>query len=328
MPVVLLTDPIDQAETAKLQQAAEVRLLGEVQVGTLKDEIIEANAVIVRRPIPSELIPGATSLRALIRHGVGLDFIPVEAASAAGIAVTNTPDTNAQSVAEHVFGLILGLHRRIAHNDRLIRAGEWHALRADAPSLHEIAGMTLGVIGFGSIGEAVARIGHFGFGMNVMAARQTPRGGPDWVEFSSIGEIASQADVLIVACPLSETTRGLVDTRLISAMRKDAIIINAARGAIIDEMALVEALRERRIAGAALDVFSQQPLPENSPLRSCANLLLSPHVAGVTCESMRRMSEVAVSDTLQVLQGKKPKHLVNIDAWPQIAERWLHHPIK
>lgn len=322
MPVVLLTDPIDQAETARLQQVAEVRLLGEAQAGPLEDEIIEANAVIVRRPIPSALLPAATSLRALIRHGVGLDFIPVEAASAAGIAVTNTPDTNAQSVAEHVFGLILGLHRRIARNDRLIRTGEWHTLRAEAPALHEIAGMTLGVIGFGSIGEAVARIGHFGFGMNVMAARQTPRLGPDWVEFSSIREIASLADVLVIACPLTPSTRGIVDARLISAMRKDAIIINAARGAIIDEMALVTALREQRIAGAALDVFSQQPLPEDSPLRSCANLLLSPHVAGITCESMRRMSEVAVSDTLRALEGKKPKHLVNFSAWPEIAKRW------
>lgn len=326
MQIALITDPIDPAAITRLQQVAEVRLLADAQVGSLEEEIGTANIVIVRRPISAALLPGAPSLRALIRHGVGLDFIPVDAASAAGIAVTNTPDTNAQSVAEHVFGMVLALQRRIARHDPLIRAGEWHALRADAPLLREIASTTLGIIGFGSIGKAVARIGHFGFGMHVMAARRTPCETPEWVEHSSIEEIASVAQVLVIACPLTHKTEGMIDAQLIGSMSPDAIIVNIARGSIIDEAALAAALDERRIAGAALDVFSQQPLPPNSPLLSCANVLLSPHTAGITRESMRRMSDVAVSDALQVLRGERPRNLVNTDAWQQIAGRWKQLP--
>lgn len=327
MPVVLLTDPIAPAALAELEKAAEVRLLGETQVGSLEKEMMTANVVIVRRSIPADILRETKALRALVRHGVGLDFIPVEAASDAHIAVTNTPNTNAQSVAEYVFGLLLGLQRRISQNNQLIRTGKWHELRFEAPTLNEIANKTLGIIGFGSIGAAVARIGHFGFGANVLATRRNLRAGPDWVEFSSIEDVASRADILVIACPLTPSTQGMVDARFISSMRKNAILINVARGAIVDETALATALQSQQIAGAALDVFSRQPLPEDSPLRNAPNLVLSPHIAGVTHESMLRMSNVAVSDTLLILNGERPENLVNDQAWPKIVEKWSHSPL-
>lgn len=327
MPVVLLTDSIAPAALAELEKMAEVRLLGEAQVGSLEKEMLAANVVIVRRPIPADILRETKGLRALVRHGVGLDFIPVEAASAANIAVTNTPNTNAQSVAEYVFGLLLGLQRRIAQNNQLIRTGEWHKLRSEAPELNEISNKTLGIIGFGSIGAAVARIGHFGFGARILAARRNLLVGPDWVEFANITDVASRADILVIACPLTPSTQGMINARFISSMRKNAILINVARGAIIDETALVTALQSQQIAGAALDVFSFQPLPENSPLRSCPNIVLSPHIAGVTRQSMLRMSNAAVSDTLRVLHGKRPKNLINVQAWPNIVEQWTRSPL-
>lgn len=327
MPVVLLTDPIAPVARAELEKTADVRLLGEAQVGTLEKEMLAANVVIVRRSIPADILRETKVLRALVRHGVGLDFIPLEEASAANIAVTNTPNTNAQSVAEYAFGLLLGLQRRIAQNNQLIRTGKWHELRSEAPELHEIANKTLGIIGFGSIGAAIARIGHFGFGAKVLAARRNCLEGPNWVEFSSITDVASRADILVIACPLTPSTQGMVDARFIRSMRKNSILVNVARGAIIDETALAVALQTQQISGAALDVFSHQPLLEDSPLRDAPNLVLSPHIAGVTHESMLRMSNVAVSDTVRILNGKRPENLVNAQAWPKIVEQWARSPI-
>ncbi|GMG84274.1 NAD(P)-dependent oxidoreductase [Paralimibaculum aggregatum] len=319
-PVVLLTDPIDPGETERLRRAADVRLL--TDGGALAREMAAADIVVVRRSIPEAAIAAAPRLRALIRHGAGLDFIPVEAASAAGIAVVNTPDTNAVSVAEHVFGMILALRRAIAANDRGIREGEWQGLRAGALRSREISGSTLGLVGFGSIGQAVGRIAAEGFGMTVLAARRRAAGGPDWVRFLSLDEMIPAADILVLACPLTPETAGLLSAERIGAMRPGSLLVNIARGPVADETALAAALAEGRIGGAALDVFAAQPLRESSPLREAPNTLLSPHVAGLTVESMRRMSAAAVEDALRVLDGQRPRHLVNDRAWPEIAERW------
>ncbi len=319
-PIVLLTDPIDPGETERLCQTANVRLLADGQ--PLDREMEEADVVIVRRKIPEAAINSATRLRALVRHGAGLDFIPVEHASAAGVAVTNTPDTNAVSVAEHAFGMILSLLRRIAENDRGIRAGAWHDLRAQAPNSRELTGRTLGLVGFGSIGEAIGRIGAHGFGMQVLASRRRTGVGPDWVRFLPLDELIPAADVLVLACPLTSETKGLISASRIAAMRPEAILVNIARGPVVDEGALAAALTDGRIGGAALDVFESQPLPDASPLRQAPNTILSPHVAGVTAESMRRMSIAAVDDTLSILRGERPRHLVNDTAWPCILDNW------
>ncbi|MEC7259013.1 MAG: NAD(P)-dependent oxidoreductase, partial [Pseudomonadota bacterium] len=207
MPVILLTDPIDPTEARRLEPVAQVRLLGAQGVGPLAEEMAQADIVIVRRKIPAEDVVRAKRLRALIRHGVGLDFIPVDTASAEAIAVTNTPGTNDQSVAEHVFGMVFGLRRDILRNDTEVRAGGWDTCRARAPERRDLHGATLGLIGFGSIGRSVARIGHFGFGMTVAATRRAQSEGPDWVRFCPLDEVLSTADILVVACPLTPETR-------------------------------------------------------------------------------------------------------------------------
>lgn len=321
-PRVLLTDPIDACEAARLGSSAEVVSFDESGAAGFEDEIARASFVVVRRAIPAAALERATRLKALVRHGAGLDFIPVDVASRLGIAVTNTPSVNAQSVAEHVFGLVIALARRIAENDAGIRTGKWHGLRAAAPSSSEISGKTLGLVGFGDIGKAIAQIARFGFDMNVLAVTRRPRIDEDGISFRSLAEVAATADVLLVACPLNEDTRNLVSDKIIASMPPHAMLVNVARGPIVDEAALVSALRAGKLRGAALDVFSDQPLPADSPLRSTPNTLLSPHVAGVTAEAMARMSRTAVDDILEMIEGREPRHLVNREAWPMIARRW------
>lgn len=322
MPVILLTDPIDPDQARRLAQSAEIRLLGEAGVGSLAQEMTTADIVIVRRNILAEEVRNAKRLRALVRHGVGLDFIPVETASSEGIAVTNTPGCNDQSVAEHVFGMVLGLSRDIAFNDSEIRAGAWGALRATAPTRRELHGSNLGLIGFGSIGKAVAEIGHFGFGMSIMATRRSTSDGPDWVRFCSLEDVLRNAYILVVACPLTPKTDGLISRSSLDIMRPDSILVNIARGPVIDETALADALRNGQIGGACLDVFATQPLPAASPLRSTPRTVLSPHVAGVTRDSMLRMSQTAANDSLLILNGQQPRNLCNSAAWSTISARW------
>ncbi|WP_171054168.1 NAD(P)-dependent oxidoreductase [Arenibacterium halophilum] len=322
MPVILLTDPIDPTEARRLEAVAQVRLLGAEGVGPLAEEMSMADIVIVRRKIPAEDVVGANRLRALIRHGVGLDFIPVETASANGIAVTNTPGTNEQSVAEQVFGMVLGLRRDILRNDTQVRAGAWDGCRARALDRRDLHGATLGLIGFGSIGRAVARIAHFGFGMTVVATKRSQSDGPEWVRLCPLDDVLSTADILVLACPLTPETRSLISREALAKMQPDSILVNIARGPVVDEAALADALRDGVIGGACLDVFTTQPLPPESPLRSAPNTVLSPHVAGVTADSMRRMSQVAVDDALRILSAEQPRHLCNAQAWPEIAKRW------
>jgi len=323
LPVILLTDPINPDQAQRLAQSAEVRLLGEPGVGSLSDELTAADIVIVRRNIPAEDVRKAKRLRALVRHGVGLDFIPVETASSEGIAVTNTPGCNEHSVAEHVFGMVLGLMRDIAVNDREIRASAWGTLRAAAPTRRELRGSNLGLIGFGSIGKAVAEIGHFGFGMTIMATRRSTSPGPDWVWFRPLDDVLRNADILVVACPLTPETDGLISRHSLQNMRPDSILVNIARGPVVDETALADALQNSKIGGACFDVFATQPLPASSPLRSTPRTLLSPHVAGVTRDSMIRMSQTAANDCLLMLNGQRLRNLCNSAAWSTISARWL-----
>lgn len=321
-PVVLLTDPIDPRETDRLRETTEVRLLGEGAPDALSAAMRQADFVVVRRTIPLEALATAPRLRALLRHGAGLDFIPVGEASRLGIAVTNTPATNAQSVAEHAIGLALAVLRGIAANDAGIRAGEWGALRAAAPGSTELSGRTLGLIGYGGIGRAVARIAARGFGMDVVAARRGSAPQESGVDFLTLDEVAARADVLVVACPLTDETRNLVSAAVLARMKREAILVNIARGAVVDEAALCTALEDGRIAGAALDVFAEQPLPSTSALRRAPNVVLSPHIAGVTAQAMARMSAMVADDILAMLDGGRPTRLVNADAWPAITARW------
>jgi D-3-phosphoglycerate dehydrogenase / 2-oxoglutarate reductase len=327
-PVVLLTDPIDPGAAARLAAAADVRALGDDDILAA---VADASVVVVRRRIPQAIFEAAPRLRALVRHGAGLDFVPVEAASEHGVAVVNTPRVNAISVAEAAFGLILAGSRRIALKDRRIRQGAWDELRGSAFAERELRGRPLGIVGFGAIGEAIARIAHFGFGMRVMASRRTAgrsSGVPPHVAVLPLAELLASAEILVVACPLTPETEGLIGAREIAAMPAGAAIVNIARGPIVCERALADALDSGQLSFAGLDVLGRQPPASDSRLLASDRTVLSPHTAGITAEAIERMSAVAVDETLRILRGERPHNLVNADVWSKIEQRWRSAPLQ
>lgn len=321
-PVVLLTNPIHRQPAAMLAQHAEVRIAPATDAQTLTDMARDATVIIVRAPLPPQSLPSAPRLRGLIRHGAGLDLIPVARASELGIAVANVPQVNAQSVAEYVVGQILSLTHRLRQADATLRADGWPAARSLADGASEVAGKVVGIVGVGAIGQAVAHICHAGLGARVLGVRHSSRAMPQpLVAAESLPALFEAADVVVLACPLNDQTRGMVSRELLSRMKRGAFLVNVSRGPVVDEAALVEALHNGRLGGAALDVFVEQPLPASSPLLAMPNVILSPHVAGITEDSMLRMGQGAVAQALQLLRGELPRHWTNTEAREQIEAR-------
>lgn len=324
LPLVLLTNPIEPQQAQLLGRHAHVRLASANDPGTLCREAREASFVVVRAPLPAALFDDAVLLRAVVRHGAGLDMIPVDAASRAGVAVANVPGANAASVAEYVLAQMLALARRLPQIDAALRAEGWNTARDVANSGADLAGKTVTVVGMGAIGQALARICGAGLGMRAIGVRRHPPPGelPPYLRYLSLADALPQTDYLVLACPLTPQTRGLIDAGALARIKPGARLINVARGPVVVEAALVDALRSGRLGGAALDVFDMQPLPADSPLRGLPHVLLSPHLAGITPESMQRMSEGAVAQVLEMLQGKLPRHFVNPEAQEAILARW------
>ncbi|TIT30385.1 MAG: hydroxyacid dehydrogenase, partial [Mesorhizobium sp.] len=311
MPRILSTHPLHPRASAMLAGAGRLVVASALDGRTLAAEAKDADIVIVRAPLPAELFDGAAKLRAAIRHGAGLDMIPVEAATAAGVLVANVPAVNARSVAEHVMFVTLALLRRFRMVDRDLRAKGWLAGRDHANANTELAGKTIGIVGLGAVGQAVGHIAAHGFDLNVVATTRSMRPAPDKVGFLSIDALVEQSDIVVLCCPLTPETRGLISRERISRMKPNALLINVSRGPVVDDDALIEALRKGSIGGAALDVFATQPLPPNHPYFGFDNVIVTPHMAGITEESMMRMGVGAAGEALQVLANKLPVNLRN-----------------
>ncbi|WP_292533366.1 NAD(P)-dependent oxidoreductase, partial [Mesorhizobium sp.] len=255
MRKILSTHPLHPRATSMLAGAGRLVVASALDARTLAAEAKDADIVIVRAPLPPELFAGASLLRAAIRHGAGLDMIPVEAATAAGVLVANVPAVNARSVAEHVVFTALALLRRFRIMDRDLRAKGWLAGREHANSTSELAGKTIGIVGLGAVGQAVGHIAAHGFDLKVVATTRSLRPAPERVGFLSIDALVEQSDIIVLCCPLTEETRGLISRERIARMKPNALLINVSRGPVVDDEALIEALRKGRIGGAALDVF-------------------------------------------------------------------------
>jgi len=245
-----------------------------------------------------------------------------------GIAVANVPKANSTSVAEYVVGQMITLMHRLNRIDHTLRCQSWNNSRKLADESTEAAEKVIGIIGVGAIGTELARICSQGLRMRVVGVRHSSAAMPSFVTAVPLDDIFPMADVVVLACPVNESTRGLLNAARIARMKPQAFLINVSRGAVIDESALIKALSEQRLAGAALDVFEQQPLPESSPLRTLPNVILSPHLAGITDESMQRMGRVAAEQALALIAGELPQHLVNTEAKADILTRLSHigHP--
>jgi D-3-phosphoglycerate dehydrogenase len=322
LPVVFSTHALHPRAAAMLGAAARLAVASALDPATLVAEARGAAAIIVRAPLPEAIFADAPTLRAAVRHGAGLDMIPLEAATRAGVLVANVPGANARTVAEHVFFVAMALLRGFRMVDRDLRGAGWLAGRAHAEQGRELAGKTLGIVGMGNIGREIAAIAVGGFGLPVLANSRSTASVPPGIPFRTLDDLAAESDVIVLCCPLTPQTRGMVDARLIARMKPGALLINVSRGPVVDEEALVAALRERRIGGAALDVFSTQPLPPDHPYFGFDNVILTPHMAGITEESMERMGTGAVSEVLRVLAGELPLNLCNPEAVARYRERF------
>ena len=320
-PIVLLTNPMDAAGMALLQPQVELRLAPAVDHATLRREAAAADVMIVRAFLPADIFDHTPRLLASVRQGAGVDMIPVDAATAHGVIVSNVPGVNAQTVAEYCVAQFLLQGRRIGRMDSTLRREGWAVARALADDVPELHGKTVGIVGVGHIGTRLAAICHHGLGMRVLGYQRRLDRLPAIVEAAALDRIFTDSDFIALCCPLTPETRHLVDARRIALMKPKAILVNVARGPVVDQAALVAALRERRIGGAGLDVFEQQPLLPGDPLFELDNVVLTPHLAGMSVESMQRTSVIAAEDTLRILAGEKPVNFFNPEVWPAAQKR-------
>jgi D-3-phosphoglycerate dehydrogenase / 2-oxoglutarate reductase len=311
LPLVLATNPIDPAGAAILRAHARLIVAPDTAPATLNGMAREADGIIVRTPLPPDIVDHAPGLRGIVRHGAGLDMVPVAAATARRIPVANVPGANAQAVAEYCFAATFELMRRLALADRTLRTSGWGTARSLSDSALELGGRTLGVVGVGNIGRRVAQIGRAGFGMRVLGTARRPETLPADVVPAAIEELFAQSDIIVLSCPLTDQTRGLIGPDLLRLAKATAVLVNVSRGAVIDDQALADALLDGRLGGAALDVFAVQPLPQDHAFFGLKNVLLTPHLAGLTKESMTLMSTVSAEEMVRILSGARPLNLVN-----------------
>ncbi|MDB5551298.1 MAG: Glyoxylate reductase [Rhizobium sp.] len=318
MPIIFSTHPLHPAAESKLTAAGELRIATAPDGDTLLREGQGADIVIVRAPIPPAFFSNEPQLRAAVRHGAGLDMIPYNEATAAGVLIANVPGVNAPTVAEHVFMVTLALLRQFRPMDRDLRTKGWAAGRAHSDHAIDLGGRVLGIIGMGNVGQAIYRVGKHGFGLDVVANSRTPASLPEDVRFLSVDDLVATADIVILCCPLTPETIGLMNRDRIDRMKPGAILVNVSRGPVVDDDALIAALSEGRIHGAALDVFSTQPLPAEHPYLQLDNVIVTPHLAGITEESMKRMGLGAAEEVIRILNGELPVNLRN----PEAIERY------
>lgn len=315
-PTILLTDRIHPEAHARLALDADIVVLPdglshEDSDAALLTMLPGAQGLIVRRQLPENVFDTPARLCGVVRHGVGLDFIPVARASAHRIPVANTPAVNANAVAEYVFAAMFAMSRQLAFFDHEVRQGNWRSRETAGAKTFDLRGRTLGVIGYGAIGRRIGDIANLGMSMNVVAHTSTPSRLPAYVRALSLKALFSASDFLVVACPLTPQTRGMIDQRVLAFAKPGAVLINVGRGPVICEGDLVSALNEGTISGAVLDVFEVQPLPMDSGLRSHPKVILTPHLAGMTQDAERAMGLLAVDTMLALVRGERPDNVVN-----------------
>jgi len=313
---VVITGRIAEEATRLLEPTCDVTCtkpyLAAPEFAALMAEV-QAEALLVRGvagTVTREVMQASGKLRVIAKHGVGVDNIDVAAATALRIPVVNTPAANYESVAEHVLGLMLALAKDIPRLDARMREGQWDKLGYRG---EELCGRTLGLVGFGRIGRRVREL-VAPFRMPVLVYDPfLPPGpvAPDAKRVEALEALLKAADIVSLHCPLLETTRGLIGRRELQLMKKTAWLINTARGAVVDEAALVAALEAGEIAGAGLDTFSPEPPKDISRLAKAGKVILTPHVAGVTEESFVRMGVGAAEGILRILNGGAPDR----EAW-------------
>ncbi len=304
---ILLAEAFDRAAVEKLQTVGDVLALEACDESTLRRAVLDCDALLIRTAtrVSRAVIENATRLRVIGRGGVGLENIDLVAARQRGIVVVYTPDAATDAVADLTIGLMIALLRKLTACDARVRSGRFSEAREQSCS-RELSELTLGIVGMGRIGQAVARRCRSGFGMTVMYNDIIS---PGWLDFTATpvtkGQLYAESDVVTLHVPLTDATRHLIDAAALTQLKKGALLINTSRGGVVDSLALAQALADGRLAGAALDVVEPEPLPTEHALMQAPNTLLTPHIGARSFAGLARMNSV-VEDVIRVLQGQAP----------------------
>jgi glyoxylate reductase len=323
-PVVLATRPLPEPSLSTLEPDFELRVLGYAPSELeLAAEVPEADALItlVSDPVTETVLRAGSRLKVIANYGVGIDNIDRAAAAARGIAVTHTPGVLTESTADLTIALLLALTRRIVEGDWMVRSGGFAGWAPDLLLGTDLKGKVFGILGPGRIGRAVTRRAR-AFGMTVLATGRSPRDDkdPDDPPRVSFEDLLRRSDFLSIHVPLNAETRGLFDREILAKMKPGSFLINTARGQIVDESALAEAVSSGHLAGAGLDVYQNEP-GITPALLDDDRFVLMPHAGSATLETRREMARMVVEDVRRVLTGDKPLRAVSPEAPPRERAR-------
>ena len=293
---------IETSNTQPLTEAEMIPLVGDVDA-----------LIIGLDQVTARVVEAGPRLKVVSKYGSGVDHIDLDAATRHGVVVTSTPGANSIAVAELTIGLMLTLARHIAQHAQSVKAGSWKRIVGV-----ELANKRLGIVGLGQVGQAVAQRAR-SFEMRIAYSdvrRRRDLEGEGWLSYANLSTLLTHSDIVSLHCPLTAQTYGLIGEDQLRAMKPTSFLINTARGGLVDEMALTQALRQGWIAGAASDAFVHEP-PRASPLLKLDNFIGTPHAGAATREAIERMAMMAAKNTIQVLRGQRPLHAVN----PEVFSR-------
>lgn len=307
-------NPGDNPWTA-IEELGDVTLYAGSEPDEIVGRLVNADVAITNKArLTSEVLSQVPNLKFIAVSATGFDCVDVNAAARQGIPVSNLPTYGTPSVAQFTIALLLELCHRVGLHDEAVRAGEWSTCESfsfwKTPQI-ELQGLTLGIIGFGRIGQQVARIGN-AFGMKVLATSRHRDDGPDDFDFdwATVDEIAEQSDVVSLHCSLNEDSQRMIDAQFLGKMKPSAFLLNTSRGGLLDEAAVAEALNSDRLAGAAVDVASAEPIAEDNPLLTARNCVITPHMAWSSLAARRRMMQVT-ADNIRAFLAGTPQNVVN-----------------
>ncbi|AIA76676.1 bifunctional glyoxylate/hydroxypyruvate reductase B [Halomonas campaniensis] len=319
---VIVLGRLSSSQWAELEQHAQLVGLSKPLDLTQQDvlsNLAQAHGIIGSGlAITPQLLDAAPNLKVIATVSVGYDNIPVEELTQRGIMLCNTPDVLTETTADTGFALIMATARRVVELAEWVKADKWQASIGPALFGSDVHGKTLGMVGFGRIGQAVARRGALGFGMRVLYSNASHKPALEkelGAQRRELNELLAQADFVCVTVPLTADTEHLLGANEFALMKPSAIFINIARGKVVDENALIDALKNGVIQAAGLDVFEQEPLPSSSPLPKMPNVVALPHIGSATHETRDAMAQRAVDNICLALQGERPISLVNEEAY-------------
>jgi glyoxylate reductase len=313
-PIIYITQKLPDQAVEKLKDSYEVRMWHDDQTAAPREELLEqvkdAHALwsMLSDTIDRAVFEAAPNLKIIANLAVGYNNIDLDAAHDHKVMVTNTPEVLTETTADLTFALLLATARRIVEADKTVRSGEWKSWTPMGMTGQNVGGATLGIIGMGRIGEAVARRGQ-GFGMNVLYHNRTRKSLED-VKYATLDELLQTADFVVLLTPLTKETKGMIGERELGLMKKTACLINVARGGVVEEAALYDALASGKIWGAGLDVFEQEPVPANHPLLALPNVTVLPHIGSATVQTRLAMMEMNAEAIAACLEGQAVKNRV------------------